>query len=148
MLPMFYFPKIFKSKDTRFYYLSLLKNDNCAYGYTIHGFWPQFSKTSYPQFCKKVTFDINKLKPIENDLISFWELPEDTNKLEIKFWSHEWCKHGSCMFKEMGELEYFQTALKLYENIMKMGLGFNIEKYKKGKNYLIPFDLNFNLLKD
>ena len=38
-------------KDERFYYLSLIKEQN---GWSIHGLWPQYSKNKYPSFCKKV----------------------------------------------------------------------------------------------
>ena len=129
-----------------FYYLSLLKNDNNVYGYSIHGFWPNYGKGGYPSFCKKVEFDINKLNPIMKDLIDFWDLPEDHDKKEVSFWKHEWQKHGSCMFCDnMSELEYFQKALKLY--LMVMNEKMDIEQYKKGKNYMIPFNLNFELIR-
>ena len=52
-------------EDTRFYYLCLLKND--VYDeieYSIHGLWPQNSKTDFPHTVKKVTFSVDKLVPI------------------------------------------------------------------------------------
>lgn len=131
--------------QNKFYYLSLLQNDKCSYGYTIHGLWPQYDEKNYPTFCKKVTFDIDKLQEIKDELITFWELPEDTNKLETKFWKHEWEKHGSCMYSNINELEYFKKALELYHFVMNKE-GVDIKKYKKGKNYLIPFDINFKML--
>lgn len=129
-------------KQVSYYYLSLLKNDKIKSGYSIHGLWPQYDETSYPQFCKKVDFDINKLSNIENDLLNYWELPEDHDKLEITFWKHEWEKHGSCMACYMTEFEYFSKTLDLYKWVIN---NLDIQKYKKGNNYLIPFDLNFNL---
>lgn len=130
-------------KNNDYYYLSLLKNKHIVNGYSIHGLWPQYKNGKYPSYCKKVEFDINELKSIEKDLISYWELPEDCDKLETSFWKHEWEKHGSCMFSEMSELEYFTKALNLYEKVMNNNI--DIEKYKQGNNYLIPFDLNFNV---
>jgi len=130
-------------KKENFYYLSLLKNDNNIYCYSIHGLWPNFADDTYPSFCKKVEFDINKLKPIMKDLMDFWELPKDHNKEEDSFWKHEWLKHGSCMFLEMDELTYFKKALDLYLDIMNKKL--NIEKYKKGRSYMIPLNLNFEI---
>lgn len=98
------------SKLTDYYYLSLLKEDNGTY--TIHGLWPQYSESSYPTYCKKVVFDISALKPILNKLNKYWYSSEEPNS---DFWKHEYEKHGSCMFKDMTEFEYFNTVLNLYQ---------------------------------
>lgn len=134
-----------KPKSENFYYLSLLKNDNNVYGYSIHGLWPNFGNGTYPSFCKKLDFNITKLDSIKKDLINYWELPEDKNIEEVKFWKHEWLKHGSCMFEEMDELEYFKKAIDLYLMLIKNDK-INIDDYKIGKTYMIPFDLNFELI--
>ena len=46
-----------KNNDSRFYYLSLIYENN---RWTIHGLWPQNSKDNYPTYCKLVNFDDNK----------------------------------------------------------------------------------------
>jgi len=127
-----------------FYYLALFTNNNIVYGKSIHGLWPNFANGSYPSFCKKVEFDFNKLDNIITELKSYWETPNDVNKEEKHFWEHEWKKHGSCMFVELTELEYFTKVLELYKNLMESNT--NLEKYKKGNKYMIPFDLNFKLI--
>ena len=144
-LASFWPTSITNQNQNNFYYLSLLKNDKNIYGFSIHGLWSQYGNGGYPTFCKDIPFDITKLKSIEKDLITFWELPNDTDKLEEQFWKHEWLKHGTCMFTEMNELEYFKKTLELYHKIHNLKL--DIEKYKKGENYMIPFDLNFNLIR-
>lgn len=108
----YFYPKdkIDISKLTNYYYLSLLKEDNGTY--TIHGLWPQYSESSYPKYCKKVVFDISALKPILNKLNKYWYSTEEANS---DFWKHEYEKHGSCMFKDMTEFEYFNTVLNLYQ---------------------------------
>ena len=126
-------------KDTRFYYLSLIFENN---QWVIHGLWPQLSKTDYPQFCKKVTFDPELLKPIEDKLDKYWYSDRGNND---NFWEHEWKKHGSCMFKFIDEYDYFNKTLELFKKVKDMGI---IENYKNGKKSLIPFDLNFNLIKN
>ena len=57
------------NNNNNFYYLSLIKEEN---GYSIHGFWPQYSENSYPTFCKKVTFDVQKLTDILPELEKYW----------------------------------------------------------------------------
>ena len=126
-------------KDTRFYYLSLMLEDN---QWVIHGLWPQSSKTNYPQFCKKVTFDPELLKPIEDELDKYWSSDRGGND---NFWEHEWKKHGSCFFSDINEFGYFNTTLELYEKVKKMGI---IEEYRDGEKALIPFDLDLQLIKN
>ena len=136
-----FFPQ--KSK-TKMYYLSLLKNSSNENGYSLHGLWPDYGDGTYPSFCRTVSFDINQLKSIERDLLKYWELPRDHDKLEVSFWKHEWLKHGSCMFQEMNEFIYFNKALELYKSFFNGE--HDIHQYKKGRNYMIPFDLDFNII--
>ena len=138
-------------KDTRFYYLSL-KRESPLSVWFIHGLWPQYSKTSYPQFCKIKEFDIEKIQPIINDLKKFWYLTLNEKldkKQQTDILKIEWEKHGSCMFNDIDgvddvdEFDYFKTALTLYVEVMQSNI---INKFKLEKNGLqvnIPIDLNF-----
>ena len=45
------------SKGTDIYILSLEKNDSVEAGYSIHGLWPQYTNSTWPQYCKNVSFD-------------------------------------------------------------------------------------------
>ena len=124
--------------DNRYYYLSLKKDKET---YTIHGLWPQYSKTSYPKFCKKVNFSIDSLEPIIEELNKKWDSSKESND---EFWKHEYTKHGSCMFIELTELEYFQKTLYLYNYVISNNI---LDNYDKNLNQiLIPFDLNFKLI--
>lgn len=126
-------------KDTRYYYLSLKRvNKNTLW--SIHGLWPQYSDNSYPQFCKKTVFNIEKLQPIILDLNKFWYSGTEPNE---EFWKHEWEKHGTCMFNDSDEFDYFKTALSLYVEVIQSNI---IDKFKLEKDGLqikIPIDLNF-----
>jgi len=124
--------------DTRFYYLSLMFEDN---QWVIHGLWPQLSKTDYPQFCKKVTFDPKLLKPIEEELDKHWYSDRGSND---NFWEHEWKKHGSCFFGDINEFDYFNTTLELFEKVKNLDI---IENYRDGEKALIPFNLDLQLIK-
>ena len=55
-----YILNLWKNNDRRFYYLSLLLENN---QWTIHGLWPQNSKSDYPTFCRNVDFSENLLNP-------------------------------------------------------------------------------------
>jgi len=129
-------------EDKRFYYLSLMENTDNSNGYNIHGLWPQYDLNHYPQYCKNVIFTMRVLKPIKKDLLKYWK-PKKL-KDPISFWVHEWKKHGSCMFSEITQYEYFKITLDLYKEVIDKNL--ICEKYKSGYHYLIPVDLNFKLM--
>ena len=101
----------------KFYYLSLIKEDNDTW--SIHGLWPQYDNNKYPTFCKKVNFSYEKLEPIISELKMFWYSNKGKND---DFWKHEWQKHGSCMFIPMNEFSYFNKTLELYKQALKLDL--------------------------
>jgi len=77
--------------------------------WSVHGIWPTKQGSQGPNFCKKVTFDVNALSPIMNDLNKLWYEIDDTKDAH-RFWEHEWLKHGSCAM----ELDIFGTELKYF----------------------------------
>ena len=98
----------------KYYLLSLIKEENN--NYSIHGLWPQYKNKPYPKYCKKVEFSIEKIKPILDKLNKNWYSKYTSNE---DFWKHEYEKHGSCMFKDMTELEYFEKTLELFDKAKK-----------------------------
>ena len=60
------------------------------------------------------------------------------------FWKQEYEKHGSCMFIDMIELEYFTKTIELYEYCIKEQI--KLDKYSQNNKILVPFDLKFNLM--
>lgn len=125
-----------------FYFLALLKNKNIESGYQIHGLWSNYANGSYPSYCKNVEFDMDKLRPIKEELKEYW--PSRDHKDE-HFYIHEYKKHGSCVFTEMTELEYFRKTIELYHYVIKNEI---YKSYIHGNQCLIPFDLNFELIKN
>ena len=121
-----------ENKLENFYYLSLIREQDGSF--SIHGLWPQTSVDSFPQYCKKVTFDIEALKPISMQLQNFWYSTQEKND---KFWEHEWEKHGSCVWTPMTEFDYFSNTLKLYHSAIEQKLDMKYYNYKTGK-CLIP----------
>lgn len=134
---MEFLKKYFLKTDTRFYYLSLIKE---PHGWSIHGLWPQYNSKTYPSFCRNVDFSIDKLKPILDRLNTIWY---STQEPSPEFWKHEWEKHGSCMFTDMDELQYFEKTIDLYKIAIEKNLP---EKYRNGNKSLIPLDLDFNFI--
>lgn len=123
-----------------FYYLSLLREGDDKY--TIHGLWPQYDAHNYPTYCKRVTFSYNALMPIMERLHKFWA--SDREK-DSEFWKHEWYKHGSCVFTPMSELDYFTTALDLFDEARVYQLP---DKYydERTGTCLIPVSADFKFI--
>lgn len=119
-----------------------MENPKNINGYSIHGLWPQFNNDSYPQYCKKVKFEMKCLKPIKKDLEKYWR-PIYTND-PMKLWVHEWKKHGSCIFTDITQYEYFKITLDLYKKVIDKNL--ICDKYKSGNHILIPISLDFKLI--
>jgi ribonuclease I len=86
-----------------------------------------------------VDFSIDALKPIMPELKEYWHSDREP---DADFWCHEYKKHGSCVFKPMSELEYFNTALDLFQKAIKLGLPTKYYNEKTGK-CLIPVNLDF-----
>ena len=134
-----FFVNRYNNDTNRYYYLSLVNDDNR--GWSIHGLWPQYTQNSYPTYCRDVDFDYSKLTLILPDLQKHWYSADGSDE---DFWSHEWKKHGSCMYNNCDELEYFRKALELYITAIE---GDIINKFKiNDKKAMIPFDLNFNII--
>lgn len=141
------------AQDTTFYYLALLKED-ASYPdqklikidgeeYGIHGLWAQIDKQSYPQFCNtKSVFNDAALEPIRNTLKEFWHSNRGSDE---HFWKHEWLKHGTCTNPGLSELDFFSKVIELYKLVSNDKT--ILQKYKKNDRFLIPFDLEFKLIK-
>ena len=108
------------SKLTNFYYLALFRESRTTW--SIHGLWPQTDVHNYPTYCKKVEFDADKLAPILDKLEQYWYSEGHTLILDEKFWKHEWEKHGSCVYTNMTEFEYFKNTIELYELALELYL--------------------------
>lgn len=56
------------------------------------------------------------------------------------FWTHEWEKHGTCSESELDQHAYFQTALKLRNQINLLQILENAGNiYQKNKKSLIHY---------
>lgn len=84
-----------------------LKKCNESTPYSIHGLWPQWDPTNWPQFCDNSSrFDSSLIAPWRSQMEGVWYSCYGD---EEQFWAHEWSKHGTCSGLEQGE--YFATAI-------------------------------------
>jgi len=83
--------------------------------FTIHGLWPQYITTGYPQFCTDEQFDILVPPSIGiNSMATYWpnvKSSSTSNPDYDDFWQHEWDKHGTC--SELSQTNYFNYTIEL-----------------------------------
>lgn len=89
------------------------KNSSLTEEFTVHGLWPTWRNGSWPQYCTDESFDPGQVVDINIDLSSHWS---DNGQSDIRWWSHEWSKHGTCAIGHSGiasQRDYFATCLCL-----------------------------------
>lgn len=95
-------------------YVLALEKCQSSSNYTIHGLWPQYNSSSWPQFCNTSEhFNMRSLEPIMDQIDKYWLTCPKFNRTEEWFLKHEWLKHGTCT--PFNEIEYFSTGLALYQ---------------------------------
>jgi len=93
------------------YFLLALKRCDAESSWTLHGLWPQFTEHKWPQWCNRSDVLENETVRHFPELYRMWPSCDGDN---VKFWEHEWLKHGTC--SGMSQLKYFETALSLLVN--------------------------------
>lgn len=74
-----------------------LKKCDPSEEWSIHGWWPEYNKSSWPQFCNSSRFKEFNGEAIANiraGLDKYWF---SCGGDDLEFWRHEWDKHGTCV---------------------------------------------------
>ncbi|KAK1283463.1 hypothetical protein QJS10_CPB21g00635 [Acorus calamus] len=86
--------------------------------FSIHGLWPNYNDGSYPSNCDPDSpFDSSKISNLIPKMQSDWPTLACPSGDGLKFWKHEWEKHGTCSESELDHHAYFETALKLKDQL-------------------------------
>ena len=120
--------------------LKLCKGDS---SYSIHGWWPEHDKSSWPQWCNTEfnNFSEDNISSIKSQMDQVWYACKEWNMTNFDIWFHEINKHGSCIKGET-ILHYFQHTLDMY-NEAKQNNWFGCCKSNQNQ-CLIPFTKNIN----
>ncbi|KAM6571019.1 hypothetical protein CsatA_015099 [Cannabis sativa] len=80
----------------------------------IHGLWPNYKDGSYPSNCDPNNpFDQSQISDLSSGLQKNWPTLACPSGSGLKFWEHEWEKHGTCSESVLDQHSYFQTTLNL-----------------------------------
>ncbi|GER49490.1 ribonuclease [Striga asiatica] len=77
----------------------------------IHGLWPNYVNGKWPQNCGQSSLDESLISDLMSNMKDEWPTLACPSADGIKFWSHEWEKHGTCT--SLDQHSYFQSALLL-----------------------------------
>ncbi|XP_072991532.1 ribonuclease 1-like [Typha latifolia] len=84
----------------------------------IHGLWPNYNDGSYPSNCDPDSpFDSRKIKDLMPQMKENWPTLACPRGDGLKFWAHEWDKHGTCSESVLDQHSYFETALNLQKKV-------------------------------
>jgi hypothetical protein len=90
--------------------LKKCKNSN---DWSIHGWWPEYSKGKWPQFCDKNRyheFNATAISSIRDKLDKYWYSCPEWSINEYTLWQHEWQKHGTCIL-DVSVVDYFNHTI-------------------------------------
>lgn len=64
----------------------------------------------------------------------------------MRFWSHEWEKHGTCAESELDQREYFETTLKLKQkvNLLRILKNAGAQHFHFLVSFYVAFKVNYN----
>ncbi|XP_042497266.1 ribonuclease 1-like [Macadamia integrifolia] len=89
-----------------------------ASDFGIHGLWPNYKDGSYPSNCDSSnSFDASVISDLTGRMQTNWPSLACPSSTGLKFWSHEWEKHGTCSESVLDQHGYFETALNLKKKV-------------------------------
>ncbi|KAL4346735.1 hypothetical protein GQ457_17G015890 [Hibiscus cannabinus] len=85
-----------------------------AADFGIHGLWPNYKDGGYPSDCDPdARFDKSEISDLIPTMEKEWPTLSCPSNDGIKFWTHEWTKHGTCSESELDQRQYFEAAIAL-----------------------------------
>eukprot|EP00253_Pinus_taeda_P006658 PITA_06658 len=90
--------------------------------FSIHGLWPNYDDGGYPSNCDSSNpFDPSQISDLRDELNQEWGSLACPSSDSLKFWQHEWEKHGTCSESVLNQHDYFAAALRLKDSVDLLG---------------------------
>ncbi|KAF8378451.1 hypothetical protein HHK36_029791 [Tetracentron sinense] len=94
------------------------KTGKPATDFGIHGLWPNYNDGSYPSNCDPDSpFDQSEISNLTSRMQKSWPSLACPSSDGMKFWSHEWEKHGTCSESVLDQHGYFKATLDLKNKV-------------------------------
>ncbi|TVU43221.1 hypothetical protein EJB05_09668 [Eragrostis curvula] len=98
------------------------KSGKPAADFGIHGLWPNSNDGTYPLNCDPGTeFDPSRVSDLLSSLRAHWPVLACPSNDGVRYWGHEWEKHGTCAADVFDEHNYLQAALRLRGQLDVLG---------------------------
>ncbi|KAL8518708.1 hypothetical protein ACS0TY_009886 [Phlomoides rotata] len=83
--------------------------------FSIHGLWPNYDSGKWPQNCDpESSLEKSEISELISRMEKDWPTLACPSGDGMRFWGHEWEKHGTCT--SLQQRAYFQAALDLKKN--------------------------------
>lgn len=107
--------------------------------YQIHGLWPQYNATSWPENCGGPAYTEITNQTLLQEMNAEWA---NCNQPQSSLWSHEWNKHMTCIVKQYPG-KYTQTTL--FQLVLDLFKTTNVADYCYNgvSDCYTCYDLNF-----
>ncbi len=105
---------IFSCTNAYEYYMLALQ-DWCETSYDIHGLWPQYNATSWPEYCEAPAYKEITNATLLAEMNAEWA---NCSNPPASLWEHEYTRHLSCILQQYPGVytqdSVFQLVLDLY----------------------------------
>ncbi|XP_028804928.1 extracellular ribonuclease LE-like [Neltuma alba] len=86
--------------------------------FSIHGLWLNYNDGSWPSnWDLDSIFDKSQISDLISSMEKHWASLSCPSSNGMRFWSHEWEKHGTCSESELDIRDYFKKALELKQKV-------------------------------
>ncbi|XP_051146140.1 intracellular ribonuclease LX-like [Andrographis paniculata] len=83
-----------------------------AEDFSIHGLWPNYNSGQWPHDCdREASLEESQISDLKSKMEKDWPTLACPSADGMKFWGHEWSKHGTC--SSLRQHAYFEAALNL-----------------------------------
>lgn len=140
---MYYFLFTFLATTAYAYnYYMLAMQDWCEPGYQIHGLWPQYNATSWPENCGLPAYEEITNETLLVQMNSEWA---NCGQPQSSLWSHEWNKHMTCIMQQYPG-KYTQNSL--FQLVLDLFINTPVSKYCNfgATDCYACYDLDFKLI--
>ncbi len=127
------------------YYMLALQNwcEEPKTLYKIHGLWPQYNATSWPENCDGTPYMDITNRTLLNEMYNYWD---NCNNPVSSLWEHEYTKHLTCMIEQYPEYDEYSAFQKVIDLMVELEEENVIEDYciNGESDCYVCYDLDFN----
>lgn len=123
MIPLLLFVSLISVVNGYNYYMLAMQDWCSGTVYQIHGLWPQYNATSWPENCGGPAYQEITNQTLLAEMNAEWS---NCNQPPSSLWSHEWSKHMTCIVQQYPG-RYTQTTL--FQKVLDLFASTKVAEY-------------------